>query len=123
VSGDPVACHVRECQFDDPARDEAAIRREMVRQVLAEAVKLHFSPTSTQTHIETVARVFDESKVDYETEELDRSLADLIADGEIDTDRMGRVLASGSNRSPIEIAKAFREINMMAEGIEDILFL
>jgi RNA polymerase nonessential primary-like sigma factor len=120
VCGDPVVGRVRECQFDDPARDEAAIRREMVRQVLAEAVRLHFSPMSTQTHIETVARVFDESKVDYETEELDRSLADLIADGEIDTDRMGRVLASGSNRSPIEIAKAFREVKTMAEELEDI---
>lgn len=115
-----MAGHVRECQFDDPPRNEEAIRHEMVRQVLHKAVKLYFSPTSTQTHIETVARVFDESKVDYETEELERSLADLIADGEINTDRIGRVFAIGSTRSPIEIAKAFREVKTMAEELEDI---
>jgi RNA polymerase sigma factor (sigma-70 family) len=120
VTGDHLTGRVRECQFDDPARDEAAIRRETVRQVLVEAVKLHFSPTSTKTHIATVARVFDESKVDYETEELDRSLADLITEGGIGTDRMGRVLPSGSTRSPIEIAKAFREVKTMAEALEDV---
>ena len=106
-------------RFDEPAAEEVERRRKGIGHVISEAVDLHFSPVETRTHIESVRRVLDDAYVDYGTGELEEVLDELTAEGEVMTDRLGRVLARRTTRSPIEVAKAFRRVRALADRLED----
>jgi RNA polymerase primary sigma factor len=105
--------------FDEPASEGLEQRRIDIGKVIAAAVDLHLSPVETTTHIESVGRILDEAFVDYETCELAEVLDELIADSEMRTDRLGRVVARSASRSPIEVAKVFRRVRALAERLED----
>lgn len=102
----------------DSLGQDGSRRREVLKVSLVLASRANFAPVPEGHQISFTSKILESAWVDFDLGEIQSCLAEVLDEGRLKADSLGRILPDQRPSSPIQVSRAISAVKHQVEALE-----